>query len=255
MSTERSVQEFTHQAASFEAPGSHFADIGVLDWIAGHVAVRSSDRILDVAGGTGQLGRHLARSGRLCVVADITPAMLEQGAQAVGEQGRNDVVFVRADASDLPFPDAQYEVVVSRFALHHLADIGAVLDEMRRVLTPGGSVTLIDTMAEAGPVGVRTDELERLRDPSHIRCPRPTELAALLADRGLRVVSEANRDERLEAESWLDRAQPAPEAHDTVLGALRAEAAGGAPTGLRAVQDDGTLMITHRYHLIHATQS
>ncbi len=93
-----------------------------------------ANRILDVAGGTGQLGRHLARSGRLCVVADITPAMLEQGAQAVREQGRNDVVFVRADATDLPFPDAEYEVVVSRFALHHLAEMGAVLDEMRRVL-------------------------------------------------------------------------------------------------------------------------
>ncbi len=254
-SSERSVQEFTRQAASFEAAGSHFADLGVLDWIAGHVTVRSGDRILDVAGGTGQLGRHLARSGWLCVVADITPAMLEQGAQAVREQARNDVVFVRADATDLPFPDAQYEVIVSRFALHHLADIGAVLDEMWRVLAPGGSVTLIDLMVETGPVGERADELERLRDPSHIRCPRPTELAALLADRGLRVVGEAARDERLEAEPWLDRAHPAPEAHDTVLGALRAEAAGGAPTGLRAVHNDGTLTITHRYHLIHASQN
>lgn len=42
---------------------------------------------------------------------------------------------------------------------------------------------------------------------------------------------------------------------DTVLRALRTEAAGGAPTGLRAVHDDGTLTITHGYHLIHATQS
>ena len=255
MSGERSIREFTKQAASFEAPGSHFADVELLEWIAGHVAVGSGDRILDVAGGTGQLGRHLGRSGRLCVVADITPAMLEQGARAVREQGRNNVLFVRADATDLPFPDAQYEVIVSRFALHHLAAVGAVLDEMRRVLAPGGSVTLIDMVAETGTVGERTDELERLRDPSHMRCPRPAELGALLADRGLRVLGEATRDERLEAEPWLDRAHPAPEAHDTILGALRAEAAGGAPTGLRAVQGDGTLTITHRYHLVHATQS
>ncbi len=255
MSGERSIREFTRQAASFEAPGSHFADLGVLEWIAGHVAVRPADRILDVAGGTGQLGRHLGRSARLCVVADITPAMLEQGAQAVREEGRDDIVFVRADATDLPFPDAQYEVIVNRFALHHLADIGTVLDEMRRVCVPGGSVTLVDMVAEAGPLGERMDELERLRDPSHVRCPRPTELAALLTDRGLRPGSEAIREERLAAGPWLDRAHPTSEARATVLGALRGEAAGGAATGLGAAEDDGTLTITRRYQLIHATLS
>lgn len=63
--------------------------------------------------------------------------MLEQGAQAVRAENRNDVVFVHADVTALPFPEAQFEVVVSRFALHHLVDIGTGLREMQRVCTPG----------------------------------------------------------------------------------------------------------------------
>ncbi|HEY5317774.1 MAG TPA: methyltransferase domain-containing protein, partial [Solirubrobacteraceae bacterium] len=143
MPDEVTIREFTRQAASFERPGSHFADLDVLDWIAAHVEVGPRDRVLDVAGGTGQLGRHLGRSAALTVVADLTPAMLERGVEAVREADRPDVVFVRADAAALPFAGGQFETVVSRFALHHLPDIGAALREMRRACAPGGTVTVI----------------------------------------------------------------------------------------------------------------
>ena len=254
VSADQSIREFTRQAASFEAPGSHFADLEVLDWIAGYVAVHPGDRLLDVAGGTGQLGRHLGRSAQLCVVADITPAMLEQGAQAVRMEGRHDVVFVQADAMALPFPDAQFEVVVSRFALHHLTDIGVVLREMHRVCAPGGSVTVIDMVTETGSTGERMDELERMRDASHVACPRSSRLRDLMTEAGLRLVSEATRDQRLLADPWLDSAQPRPEARKAILEALSAEAAGGAPTGLRATDADGALTITYRDLLLHASR-
>jgi SAM-dependent methyltransferase len=255
MSDEVTIREFTRQAASFEEPGSHFADLDVLDWIAAHVGVGPEDRVLDVAGGTGQLGRHLGRSAGLTVVADLTPAMLEQGVAATQAAGRRDVVFVRADAAALPFADAQFEVVVSRFALHHLPDIDAALREMRRVCVTGGTVTVIDMVAGPGPVGDRLDELERLRDPSHGACPREGHLRELLDGAGLRLDGVAERDESLPAEPWLDRAQPTADAHDAVLAALRDEAAGGRETGLRAGIVDGVLTVTHRYVLMGSTAS
>jgi len=250
VSNEVTIREFTRQAASFEQPGSHFGDLGVLDWIAAHVEVGTEDRVLDVAGGTGQLGRHLGRGAKLTVVADLTPAMLELGVQATRTAGRRDVVYVQADAAALPFADGQFEVVVSRFALHHLPDIGAALREMERVCAPGGNVTVIDMVAEPGPAGDRLDELERLRDPSHAACPREAELGELLAGAGLRAGRVAAREERLAAEPWLERAHPERAAGEEVLAALREEASGGAPTGLRAAVVDGTLTITHRYVLI-----
>jgi SAM-dependent methyltransferase len=252
MTDELTIREFTRQAASFEAPGSHFADLGVLDWIASQIDLGSEDRVLDVAGGTGQLGRHLARNARMAVVGDLTPAMLAAGSEAVRAQGRTDVLFVRADATALPFANGQFEVVVSRFALHHIDDLAGVVREMARVCVPGGTVALIDMVTETSEVGERFDRIERLRDPSHARTPRADELMPLLGAAGLEPLRTSQRDERLAAEPWLDRAQPGPGARIEVLDALRAEADGGAATGLHATVVDGELTISHRYQLAAA---
>lgn len=120
---------------------------------------------------------------------------------------------------------------------------------------PGGSVTVIDMVTEPGSAGERMDQLERLRDLSHVACPRPAGLRELMTSAGLRLVGEAVRDECLPAESWLARAAPDREARDAILEALRAEAAGGAPTGLRAAEARGTVTITHRYLLLHASRT
>jgi SAM-dependent methyltransferase len=252
-SSEATIREFTRQAASFELPGSHFGDLELLEWIAAHVQVRSEDRLLDVAGGTGQLGRYLGRRAHLTVVADLTPAMLATGAEAARGEGRADIVFVQCDAAALPFPDAHFEVLVSRFALHHLADIGAVLREMHRVCAPSGSVTVIDMVAEPDASGVRLDELERLRDASHGRCPRESELQELLRAAGLRLRRSSSRDQALLAEPWLERAHPQPAARAAVMGALRGEVAGGAATGLHGADTAEGLTVSHRYLLCGCT--
>src|SRR4051794_22969785 len=107
-------REFTRQAANFERPGSLFRDRDILDWIAADVPVDAGDLVLDVAGGTGQLGRRLGRAGRLAVVVDLTPPMLAAGAAAAAEAGEHRAVFVAGDATALPFPQDQFDVVATR---------------------------------------------------------------------------------------------------------------------------------------------
>ena len=63
----------------------------------------------------------------------------------------------------------------------------------------------------------------------------------------------AARPEPLLAEPWSERAQPDAGAAHEVLDDLRAEAAGGQETGLRAAMVDGALTITHRYVLVHTS--
>jgi len=239
-------REFSKQASNFERSTSLFRDGGILGWIAGHVEVPAGARILDVAGGTGQLGRHLARDGATAVIVDLTDAMLAAGLGSVRDEGRDDVVFVRGDATDLPFPDDQFDVVVSRFALHHMDDPAAAVREMSRVCRPNGSVTLID-MVSGGP---RHDELERLRDPSHTRALPEEEMREVFSTAGRAVRSEADWEQAIPVEPWFEQAETPEEARAEVLSALEPEADGGPETGLRGSRADGVLTITQRWLLL-----
>ena len=239
-------REFSKQASNFESSGSLFRHGGILGWIAAHVEVPPKARILDVAGGTGQLGRHLAQDGATAVIVDLTDAMLAAGLASVTEEGRHDVVFVRGDAIDLPFPDDQFDVVASRFALHHMDDPAAAIAEMSRVCRPDGSVTLIDMVSG----GNRHDELERLRDPSHTRALPEEELKDLFAAAGRETKREAEWEQAMPLEPWLDQAQAPGRERDRIRAALEEEADGGAATGLRAERREGGLTITQRWLLI-----
>jgi SAM-dependent methyltransferase len=149
-------REFARQAASFERAGSLFRAGDILEWIGAHVPVTAADVVLDVAGGTGQLARHLARSAAFAVVVDLTAEMLQTGARSAHDAGDRNVVFVEGDATRLPFASEQFDVVVSRFALHHVDDVAAAGREMARVCRPGGAVAIIDLVAQDGEVGVGT---------------------------------------------------------------------------------------------------
>lgn len=239
-------REFAKQASNFEAEGSLFRRGGILDWIAAHVEVPPGARILDVAGGTGQVGRHLAVGGATAVIVDLTDEMLAAGLRSVQEEGRDDVVFVRGDATHLPFPNDQFEVVVSRFALHHMDDPGGAMAEMSRVCRPAGSVTLVDLVNG----GDRHDELERLRDPSHTHALREEELRHLFAAAGREVRSEADWEQAMPVEAWLDQAKTPDEVRDQIRATLEEEADGGSPTGLRGAHGEDGLTITQRWVLI-----
>ncbi|HEY7267419.1 MAG TPA: methyltransferase domain-containing protein [Solirubrobacterales bacterium] len=244
---ETTRREFAKQAPSFEAPGSIFRDRGLLDWIGEHVPVDAADLVLDVAGGNGQLGRYLAERAAFAVVVDLTREMLETGAASAAGAGTRNVLFTEGDATDLPFPDSQFDLVVSRFAFHHFDDPAVAAREMARVCRPGGKVAVIDMVAEDPADAARRDELERLRDPSHTRALAAKELASLPAEAGISAEIVAERRRTLDATAWVEQGQPPEPAAAEVLKALGEEADGGAATGLRARREDGGLVIEHLY--------
>src|SRR5262245_7681061 len=190
----RTRAQFAQQSRTFESPGYLFTDERILGWIEAHTPLRAGDRILDVAGGTGALGRHLVRNAASCVVLDLVPEMLAKGAA----HGRRDVLYVQGDATAMPFADAQFDVVVTRFAVHHLDDPAAAFGEMARVGVPGARVVVID-MVDGGS---RHNELERLRDPSHTSALTTSTLLALLAGAGIDAAVAAERDHTMDAGRW-----------------------------------------------------
>ncbi len=203
--------------------------------------------MLDVAGGSGRLGRYLAERASFAVIADLTPEMLATGAASAAEEDAHNVLFTEGDATRLPFPDAQFDVVVCRFAFHHLDDPGLAAREMARVCRPGGLVAVVDMLAEDSVLAARRDELERLRDPSHTRALARDELVGLLRDAGIGAELVAERHRTLDAVRWIKQGQPAEAAAREVLAALEGEGDGGTATGLEAARSEDGLVIRHLY--------
>jgi SAM-dependent methyltransferase len=247
---ETTRREFAKQAGNFERPGSIFRDRDILEWIGEHVPVSGSDLVLDVAGGSGRLGRYLAETAAFAVVLDLTREMLEAGASSAREDGVHNVVFAEGDATRIPFADAQFDVVVSRFAFHHFDDTAAAAREMARVCRPGGTVSVIDMVGEPGGSGERHTEIERLRDPSHTRALELDELVGVVADVGVRAEPRSERRLPLPAERWLDQAKPAPAERERVWAALEAEADGGEPTGLSVRRSDDGLTVERPWVIV-----
>ncbi len=110
--------------------------------------VRKGSRVLDLAGGTGDLAARLARiagpDGEV-VLADINAAMLEQGRARLLDEGiAGNVRFVQANAECLPFPDNHFDCITIAFGLRNVTDKDAALRSMYRVLKPGGRLLVLE---------------------------------------------------------------------------------------------------------------
>lgn len=114
----------------------------------GQSGVRSGNRVLDVAGGTGDLAIKFAErvgSGGGVVIADINAAMLDAGRRKLADHGiAANVEFVQADAENLPFPDDHFDCVSIAFGLRNVTRKDAALAAMFRVLKPGGRLLVLE---------------------------------------------------------------------------------------------------------------
>src|SRR3954447_15796268 len=190
---------FTQQAPAFEDPEVNQLFTVDSDWLFERLELAADDLVLDVAAGTGHVARRFAPQVRAVVAVDATAAMLERGWIEAKRAALRNIVFTRADATELPFVDGSFDVVVSRFALHHFEDPAVPIAEMRRVLRPGGRLALADLISDPDPAIADTqNRLERLRDPSHTRMLPLDELAALVGANDVEF-----RDVERSLEPWL----------------------------------------------------
>ena len=123
--------------------------------------------------------------------------------------------------------------------MHHFADPGEQLAEMVRVSRPEGRVAVIDLVAADPQLADAYNDVERRRDPSHTRALTAEELQGAVERAGAAVEHTTSVDVRAPVERWLAQASTPSDVADAIRGELRAELAGGAPTGMRPVDDDG----------------
>jgi ubiquinone/menaquinone biosynthesis C-methylase UbiE len=122
-------------------------------------------RILEVAPGPGYLAVEMARLGFDVTGVDLSATFVQLATDAARRAGV-DVRFLRADAADLPLPDASVDLVVCQAAFKNFGRPVAALDEMHRVLRPGGTAVIGDMNRDATAADIRrevdTMELGRL---------------------------------------------------------------------------------------------
>ncbi len=118
--------------------------------------VRPGNRVLDIAGGTGDLARQFSRlvgpSGEV-VLADINASMLKVGRDRLLDKGvAGNLAFVQADAECLPFPDNHFDVVTIAFGLRNVTHKEDALRSMLRVLKPGGRLLVLEFSKPGNPL-------------------------------------------------------------------------------------------------------
>lgn len=110
--------------------------------------VRKGSRVLDIAGGTGDLAARFAkRAGEEgeVVLADINASMLKVGRDRLIDRGiGHRIKYVQANAESLPFPDDHFDVVTIAFGLRNVTDKNRALASMQRILKPGGKLLVLE---------------------------------------------------------------------------------------------------------------
>lgn len=111
-------------------------------------AVRPGQRVLDLAGGTGDLAARFSRlvgPEGLVILADINDAMLRVGRDKLLDRGHvGNLQFAQCDAQYLPFPDNSFDCITIAFGLRNVTDKDLALTAMQRVLKPGGRLLVLE---------------------------------------------------------------------------------------------------------------
>lgn len=110
--------------------------------------VRAGHKVLDLAGGTGDLAAKFSRivgeNGKV-ILADINNAMLTVGRDKLRDMGIvNNIDYVQANAEALPFPDNTFDLITIAFGLRNVTDKDKALASMYRVLKPGGRLLVLE---------------------------------------------------------------------------------------------------------------
>jgi ubiquinone/menaquinone biosynthesis C-methylase UbiE len=111
------------------------------------LSVSAGMRVLDVACGTGNLAIPAARKGAQVNGIDIAPNLLEQARQRAAEEGLK-ATFQEGDAEQLPFPDGQYDLVMTMFGAMFAPRPELVASELARVCRPGGAIAMANWTPE-----------------------------------------------------------------------------------------------------------
>ena len=169
-----------------------------LEKILGIVRISDGMRILDLGTGRGYLSFPIAKNNPGCEVIglDIVNATLEANRVRATDEGIKNLSFVNYDGIDFPFEEDSFDLVVTRYALHHFPDIEHSIGEVSRVLKNGGMLFISDPSPNEGDTERFVDDYMRLKKDGHIRFYTKDEWTDICSRSGLHITDYFERDIR-----------------------------------------------------------
>ena len=143
---------------------------------------------LDMGAGGGHVAYLLARHATEVAAVDLSADMVAAVARTAEAKGLSNIRTQQASVEKLPYPDAHFDFVASRYSAHHWHDFEGGLREARRVLQPGAPAVFLDVFTPGvALLDTHLQSLELLRDTSHVRNYTLAEWTAALARTGFAV--------------------------------------------------------------------
>lgn len=206
---EQTVQsQFDPRAQAYLSSAVHSAgpDLDRARALVAALGLPSHSQALDVGCGGGHLSFALAPHVGHMVALDPSAGMLAAVSQGAAAKGPSRIEVRQASAESLPFEAGSFQLVCTRYSTHHWTRLEQALQEITRVLAPGGHALVIDTLGHEDPlVDTFLQSIELLRDPSHVRNRSRTEWRSLLQAASLRELEHVHWPLRLEFASWIAR--------------------------------------------------
>jgi ubiquinone/menaquinone biosynthesis C-methylase UbiE len=197
--------QFSKTADNYRTSAVHAAGED-LNRIAELVAQGNAPHVLDAGCGAGHTALKVAPHSADVVAFDLSAQMLQQVERLASERGLSNVQTRQGDVENLPFEDATFDMVTSRYSAHHWPNPGKALSEIARVLKPGGRFILSDIVASEEPtLDTFLQALELLRDPSHVRDHSISQWKAFYEGAGFEVSVAFTWDLPLNFDEWVKR--------------------------------------------------
>jgi ubiquinone/menaquinone biosynthesis C-methylase UbiE len=198
--------------------------------------------VLDLGCGGGHVSFRMAPWVASVVAYDLSEDMLRAVAREAARLNLRNIACERGAVERLPFADAGFDVVASRFSAHHWHDVPQALREARRVLKAGGVAIFADVAAPGRPLfDTWLQSMELIRDPSHARNLSVDQWRDVLTTAGFTVADVTTRRLRMDFPTWTAR-MGTPGGHVATLRALQQRMPAEAAAYF-ALESDGSFTV------------
>ena len=237
----RVADQFGPRAEAYVASVVH-AEGEDLDRLEVIARAHAGGAALDLGCGGGHVAYRLSPHMVSVSAYDLSSEMLAAVGDNARARGLANISTRQGRAEALPFEDAAFDFIASRFSAHHWGDLQAGLSEARRVIRPGGRAVFIDGVGADRPsVDTHLQAIELMRDTSHVRDYSIEEWSGALACARFALQAAIRFRIRLDFASWIERMRTPPH----YVQAIRALQAGAAAEVRQAlvIEDDGSFKL------------